>query len=115
MSDQQLPKWTSDCSGKWDYDYDLVRLSSRYWPQGGGFFILDSSKGTFEGNESRPHIKPSAMSSIVTTNPDDADFDYTVISCKFVGDTEQEVKTQVELWAKDTMERVYSAIKKEFS
>jgi hypothetical protein len=115
MSDQQFPKWTPDCSGKWDYDYDLVRLSSRYWPQGGGFFIWDSSKGTFEGNEIRPEIKPSAMSSIVISNPHDDGFDDIAISCNFIGDTEQEVKTQVEIWAKGMMERVYSAIKKEFS
>lgn len=26
--------WTPDCQGKWDFDFTLLRVSSRYWPHG---------------------------------------------------------------------------------
>lgn len=51
--------WEDDCQGKKDYDAELVSLSTRYWPRGGGFSaIID---GKWEHNEDRPDIKPSAV------------------------------------------------------
>lgn len=41
------PEWKPDCQGKWNYDCDLVSLSCRYWPRGGGFHTLDTSTGAW--------------------------------------------------------------------
>lgn len=30
-------KWTPDCQGKKDYDGQILSISTRYWPSGGGF------------------------------------------------------------------------------
>jgi len=38
-------KWTNDCQGKKDFDGPIVTLSSRYWPSGGGFSMLDTGTG----------------------------------------------------------------------
>lgn len=57
--------WSGDCSGKKDYDGKLLVVSTRYWPAGGGFYIMDSrhpEKGLYPSNNGQP---PSAHSSII--------------------------------------------------
>jgi len=107
------PEWTPDCQGKWDYDCDLVFLSCRYWPQVGGFHVLDTSKGTWEGNEARPDIRPSASASILIGDPVSGPYE-TMTSAEFDGDTASEVKAKVEAWAKEMISRVDAAIRREF-
>lgn len=99
-------EWTNDCSGKKDYDADLVRLSSRYWPRGGGFMaIID---GRIEENEARPEIKPSAVSSILLGDDE-------LASKKFEGETETEVKAKVEAWASEQIARIEAAVRAAFT
>ncbi len=99
-------EWTDDCSGKKDYDADIVRLSSRYWPRGGGFMLLNN--GRIEENDTRPEIKPSAISHILLGDED-------LARCEFEGETETEVKAQVEAWATEQIARVTRAVRAEFS
>lgn len=87
MSDK--PEWTPDCQGKWDYDGPLVRVSSRYWPRGGGFSVLRN--GEFVTNENQD-IRPSAHSTIVIGA------DEVWAEHEFEGDTEAQVKAEVERW-----------------
>lgn len=105
-------KWTPDCQGKWDYDSDLVWLSSRYWPRGGGFHMI-TPDGKWEGNEARPEICPSAASSIHIGAHDGENIE--LITANFEGDTEAEVKAQVETWAKAMIARVEAAVCREFA
>jgi hypothetical protein len=72
-----MPEWTLDCNGKQDYDADIVRLSTRYWP------------GSYGQNG-----WPSAMASILL-------FDDTIAVVEFTAPTESGVKTLVETWAAD--------------
>ena len=116
MTDEKAeyhPTWIPDCQGKMDYDCELVHLSCRYWPRGGGFHLFDSSKGTFEGNESRPEIMPSATASILIGDPVNGSYE-DMIWQEFDGSTESEVKSQVETWAKEMIARVDRAIRREF-
>lgn len=99
--DELDAEWTPDCSGKQDYDADLVSLSTRYWPRGGGFLMF--SGGEFQGNESRPEIKPSAKSSILVMGKE-------WVSADFEGETESEVKAQVEAWAAAQWDRIRAAL-----
>lgn len=116
MSDraEYNPEWTPDCQGKWDYDCKLVHLSSRYWPRGGGFHMLDIGKGTLEGNDARPEIRPSAKSSICIGDLVNGPYE-ELVSADFEGDTEAEVKAKVEAWAAEMIARVDAAIRREFS
>lgn len=107
------PEWKPDCQGKWDYDCNLVFLSCRYWPQGGGFHVLDTSKGTWEGNEERPEICPSGSASILIGDPVNGPYE-TVARADFDGNSEAEVKSKVEAWAKEMIARVDAAIRREF-
>lgn len=116
MSDKRAeyhPEWKPDCQGKWDYDCDLVFLSCRYYPQGGGFHVFDTGKGTWEGNEARPEILHSAIASILIGDPVNGPYE-TMASADFSGPTEAEVKGKVESWAKEMMLRVDAAIRREF-
>lgn len=97
-------EWTHDCQGKQDYDAPIVRLSTRYWPRGGGFHILDRERGTWEGNEARQEIRPSAKATIMLQDED-------LGSAEFEGETEPEVKAQVEAWAQQQFERIETAIR----
>lgn len=103
-------KWTDDCSGKKDYDGEIVGVSTRYWPRGGGFLVLRD--GVFEDNSTRPEIKPSAKCSITLRHGDD---DYThLLSQEYEGETFAEVAAQVERWAQAQFERVVAAVQREF-
>lgn len=101
-------EWTNDCSGKKDYDGPILRVSTRYWPRGGGYFTLNSNVGVLQGNETRPEIKPSARSSILLSD------DLEIAEQKFEGETEEEVKTQVEKWVQLQYERILKVIALEF-
>lgn len=109
-------KWTDDCSGKKDFDGAILRISTRYWPRGGGFYVLDSSG--FHGNDARPEIKPSATSKIVLYHGEPTDGSYgrsvTLSERDFEFETQEEVQSAVEAWADDQFRRIRSALEKEF-
>lgn len=106
---QRVPaQWTNDCQGKQDYDGELVGLSTRYWPRGGGFHIVRGN-GEWEGNETRPDILPSAHATIYL-GPDE---ELAEFWCK--ADTEGEVKRRVEMWATVQFCRIQNALRKEFT
>lgn len=107
------PEWKPDCQGKWDYDCDLVSLSCRYWPRGGGFHALDTNKGYWAGNEARPEIRPSANAAICIGDLESGPYE-ELAKAEFDGDTEAEVKTKVETWAKEMIARVDAAVRREF-
>jgi hypothetical protein len=107
------PEWTDDCQGKKDYDGSIVRLSTRYWPRGGGFAVFDTAepeKG-FRTN-ALPHMKPSAHASIVL-DTEDSD-ECTLAEKDFEADTEEEVKAAVEQWAAIQYECIAEVLKKMF-
>ena len=83
--------WTPDCQGKWDYDADLVKLSTRYWPE----------------NYSRDN-RPSAKASIMMQEE-------TIFEKEFSADTEADVKALVEQWAQQKFDEITSNIKEMFS
>ena len=99
-------EWTDDCSGKKDYDADVVRVSSRYWPRGGGF--LEFGPDGFKDNAERPEIKPSAKSHILLG-------DEELASAEFEGESEAEVKAQVEAWVAGQVARIEDAMRAAFT
>lgn len=104
-------EWTDDCQGKKNYDGNIVSISTRYWPRGGGFLLMTRTPGhatTFEDNDDRPEIKPSAKSHVTIWH----DGDSTDLATKeFEGDTFEEVESQVESWAQEQFEKVVAAVK----
>lgn len=100
-------KWTDDCQGKKDYDGPIIEISSRYWPRGGGFHV--SHGGSWEGNETRPHILPCARASLIIRH---GESDYAVLthSGYIECETEEEVKEKVEKWAQEKMDEVVAAL-----
>lgn len=106
-----MMEWTDDCSGKKNYDGVVVSVSSRYWPQGGGFFLLDNNTGEFQGNETRPHIRPSAISSILLGDENDY---ITLAEKEFEGASLEEIKAQVEDWVSHNVLRIENLLKHEF-
>lgn len=86
-------EWTNDCQGKMDYDGEVLSVSTRYWPRGGGFHIMTGG-GSWEGNETRPEIKPSAHSSILL-------FGKEIVKKEFEGETPAEVHYAVEVWVRE--------------
>lgn len=109
-------KWINDCQGKKDFDGNLVSVSSRYWPRGGGFHALDTATGDLVGNEARPEIKPSAHTSILLYHGDPESSDYeTLAQASFEADTEEAVKALVETWAATQYSRIVVALRKEFA
>lgn len=106
-------KWTNDCQGKKDFDGSILRISTRYWPRGGGFTLLQNGRAL--ENNTRPEIRPSATSTIVLCygEPQEGEPDgqYLELAEKeFEGETFEEVAGQVEAWAAEQYERVAVAI-----
>lgn len=98
-------QWEPDCQGKQDFDADLVRLSSRFYPQGGGFSELNA--GRWLENKDRPAIPPSAVATISLQ-------DRELTSASFEGHTEAEVKAKLESWAREQFSKVASAMSAAF-
>lgn len=117
--------WTNDCQGKQDFDGPILVISTRYWPRGGGFTTVNvegPGVATFEENADRPHIRPSATSSIAIVSrddPDDPDLDNpdheTLARKSFEGETEEDVKRQVEAWAAVQFETVAEILRAAFA
>ena len=99
-------EWTPDCQGKQDYDADLVSLSTRYWPRGGGYAEM-TADGRWLENEARPSIPPSATATIYLQ-------DEPLTTGSFDGATEAEVKAKVEAWAREQFAKVASAMSAAF-
>ena len=108
--DFKLPaEWTDDCQGKKDFDGDLVSLSTRYWPAGGGMWIFEPGRGM--NTNPHPEIRPSAKSSILLNYSGD----YVIFAeQEFEADTQAQVQDLVEAWAKEQYQRVIAALTKEF-
>lgn len=111
-------KWTDDCQGKKDFDGPLVEISTRYWPRGGGYWVMHNNPGApvkIEKNDVRPEVKPSAHAAInLRWGDPDEDHYGPFIEESFEGETESEVKAQVEAWIQRQMGRVVRALTKEF-
>lgn len=102
-------EWTDDCQGKKDFDGELVSLSTRYWPKGGGISMLSRETGWVDNPFD---CKPSAKSSILLRH---ADGDYVIFAQKeFEADTIEAVKAQVEEWAAQQYQRIIKALTQEF-
>lgn len=100
-------RWTDDCCGKKDYDADLVRLSTRLWPGGGGFLEFNTADGIVRDNADRPDIKPFASAAFFFQEE-------TLCECEFEADTEDAVKSQVEAWTEEQFARIERALRGEF-
>ena len=101
-------EWTDDCSGKKDYDATVLRITTRYWPRGGGFYVGDpASSVPFELSDD-PAIKPSASASLVLESADGESTD--LVEADFEGESFEEVAPQVEKWAADQYARVLDAL-----
>lgn len=98
-------EWRNDCQGKKDYDATLLKLSSRFYPRGGGFSMLDTSSGHWEENCERPEIKPSASASILMQGT-------TIAEAEFTADTEEEVMRLVEEWGEASFKLVQASLLK---
>jgi hypothetical protein len=95
-------EWELDCHGKQDYDADLVRLSTRYWPRGNGYAEM-TADGRWLENATRPSIPPSATATIYLQ-------DEPLTTASFEGATEAEVKVKVESWAREQFAKVATAM-----
>lgn len=102
-------EWTDDCQGKKDFDGELVSISTRYWPAGGGFSMFSRETGWVNNPGD---CKPSANSQIILRH---AGHDYVIFAAKdFEADSLEAVKAQVEAWAQEQYQRVIAALVKEF-
>lgn len=98
-------EWEPDCQGKQDFDADLVRLSSRFYPQGGGWSEL--SAGRWLENKDRPEVPPNAVAHIYLQ-------DREIATAAFEGRTEAEVKAKVEAWARSQFDKIVGAMSAAF-
>lgn len=111
-------QWTDDCCGKKDYDGDILSISTRYWPKGGGFRIFDSSMpqlGLQKSEDVFPNAPPSAHASIMLRTPDAGVSESVRLAEKdFKGDSFEEVKAAVEAWGQEQMDRIVEILQPHF-
>jgi len=99
----------NDCQGKKDYDGNILSISTRYWPAGGGLAVIIPGRGLVENPFD---CKPSARSSLILHYSDDEYI--TLTESEFEGETFEDVSKQVELWAQMQMNAVVELLKREF-
>lgn len=101
-------EWQNDCQGKKDYDGEILSVSTRYWPAGGGFHIFDTrepEKGLHLNQDGSP---PSAHCSLLLRDANDEDI--TLIEKDFEGASFSAVSQQVEVWAQEQYERAIKTL-----
>lgn len=102
-------EWTPDCSGKQDFDGNVLTVSTRYWPRGGSSYVIkvEGGKVVSETDRTDPvrqaRIPPSAHSTILFGNSELADQ-------RFEAETEEEIKQQVEEWVRARLQLYYDLI-----
>ena len=104
-------RWTPDCQGKQDFDGPIIVVSTRYWPQGGGYLEFERHTRHWRENEDRPEILPSAHCAIIIRDREE-DHDLTIAEAEFEAKTEEEVKRRVESWANEKRNRIIRALEK---
>lgn len=110
-------QWTDDCQGKKDYDGPILSVSTRYWPRGGGFLAVyrQGDNVTFEQNDARPEIRPSATSALMLHYGEDGSEEtIDLIEQSFEAETFEEVAAAVQTWAQEQMNRATRALFAEF-
>jgi hypothetical protein len=105
-------KWTNDCQGKKDFDGDIVSISTRYWPRGGGMMILNVDQNGAHWLPPDESIRPHAHSSLLVRH--DESEPLMLIERHFEGETFEEIALQVEAWAQEQMDRAVAALLTEF-
>lgn len=104
--------WTDDCCGKKDYDGEIVSISTRYWPRGGGAMVFDSAKpqdGLKGYDDGR---KPRADSCLLLRI--DGYNDIILDEKVFEGESFEDVAAQVESWVKEKRDEIESILKSHF-
>jgi hypothetical protein len=102
-----IAEWKPDCCGKQSCDNEVACVDLRFYPRGGGFFTLSEGSNELKGGETRQHIPPSATG-VVWLGEE------RIIEAEFDAETEAEVKSLAEAWAKEHLQRVVKAVKAEF-
>ena len=105
-------RWTDDCGGKKDYDGDILSVSSRYWPGGVGLQVYGGSDAE---KEEIAGIKPGATSLLVINSKEGLGQDAVLVENSFEGDTFEDIRSQVEKWAQEQMDRAVAALRAEFA
>ena len=109
--------WTADCCGKQDYDAPVLSISTRYWPRGGGLMVihrLPDQPIKIEMDSERQEIKPSASCALMINYAEDTGMDFVLAEKEFEAETEEEVKTKVEIWAQQQMDKAVAVLAKAF-
>ena len=104
-------RWTDDCAGKKNFDGDVLSISTRYWPAGGGFFISKGGK-LRPSIEVCPDIKPSATAALMLRLAGGRYI--AIVAQAFKADTPEEVFAAVEVWATAQFNRAIAALSREF-
>jgi len=105
-------KWEDDCCGKKDYDGDILRISSRYWPRGGSTLSFNTATPELGLHHVDDGNKPSATSNLLLY----ANGGYLVLATKdFEAETFEEVAAQVEAWAQEQMDKAVAALRTAFN
>jgi hypothetical protein len=105
-------EWTDDCQGKKDYDGEILSVSTRYWPAGGGFHVFDTREPEKGLHLNDYGSKPSAHCSLLLRDANDEDV--TLIDKEFEGESFSAVSQQVEAWAQEQYEKAISVLRAAF-
>jgi hypothetical protein len=102
--------WIPDCNGKANYDAQIVRLDTRYWPPWKSHNNRASAKATIYLEAGKVELDPIPKYGFQLDSKAVA-----LAEKRFEEDTEGEVKAAVEAWALVQVERVWAAVIREFA
>ena len=106
--------WTDDSGGKKDYDGALVSISTRYWPEDGGFYVMTDAHGIRKNDILGP-CEAHATVGLRERGGDKYGHLHGLVEATFTGDSFEAVRVQVEAWAQAQMDRIESVLRREFS
>lgn len=107
-------QWTDDCCGKKDFDGDILSISTRYWPAGGGYMVLMNGPDGKIFTESAAIDKslPHAKSELILRHAKGEAIVLTEIDIE--GSSFEEVAQKVEVWAKAEFEKLVRMLRQHY-
>jgi hypothetical protein len=109
-------RWMNDCGGKKDFDGNLVSISTRYWPEDGGFYVITDERGLRKNDILGPCEAHATIGLRERGAEEDDEYGrlHKLTDETFTGDSYEAVRVQVEAWAQKQMDRVEEALRREF-
>jgi hypothetical protein len=101
-------KWGDDCHDQKNYYEELMNINAGYWPQGGGFTVIEQKSNgetaIHDGDVSIPEGATASLDFMVNGCY------FTLVKKEFKGDSFEDLAKQVQDWAQEQCNKLFDIL-----